>query len=244
MSEPEVPPLRLRRAESVLARRTGRVLVVLEQPWNDDNVVAVLRTVESFGVQNVWTVSHPHGRRRVRRAVTKGSHDWLTLREFEDVEQLLVALEEGGWTIWASDLSTEAEELRSHEAMCPVPERVALILGREVDGVSRALLEAAERRFYLPMVGFTESFNLTVASGMLLQRLFDADPGLVGAMGEEERRRVREAWYPRLGGRDERKRSRYLTYLDDPPPPLDDPRPPDEHRVPRVKKRAAWRRED
>ena len=243
MSTPEDPPRRLRRAESVLARRTGRVLLVLEQPWNDDNVTAVLRTAESFGLQHVWTVSHPHGRRRVRRAVTKGSHDWLSLRTFESSEDLLDALRADGWTLWASDLSQGAQELTSPEDLRPVPDKVALVVGREVDGVSQTLLEAADRRLYLPMHGFTESFNLTVATALLLQRLFDADDSLVGAMSDEERQRIREAWYPRLGGRDERKRDRYLAYLDDPPPPLDEPRPSDEYRVPRIKKRALWRRE-
>ncbi|MDA1267230.1 MAG: hypothetical protein O2816_19280, partial [Planctomycetota bacterium] len=212
-------------------------------PWNDDNVTAVLRTAESFGLQYIWTVRHPHGRRRVRRAVTKGSHDWLSLREFASSEALLAALRQDGWALWASDLSERAEELAAPEDLRPVPEKVALVVGREVDGVSQTLLEAADRRLYLPMQGFTESFNLTVATALLLQRLFDADEGLIGAMSDGERQRIREVWYPRLGGRDERKRTRYVAYLDDPPPPLHEPRPTDDYRVPRVKKRAYWRRE-
>ena len=244
MDHSEDSPERLRRAEAVLARRTGRVVLVLEQPWNDKNVQAVLRTAESFGVQNIWTVRHPQGLRRVKRAVTGGGHDWLSLRSFEDTDELLAALREVGCAIWATDLSPSAEPVVSAADLQPVPERVALVVGREVDGVSEALLAAADRRLYLPMKGFTESFNLSVASALLLQRLFDADPRLVGALDDEERRELRAAWYARLGGTDERKRGRYLEYLDAPPAPLEDTRPSEEHRRPRFDKRAAWKRED
>ncbi|MEM7309708.1 MAG: RNA methyltransferase [Planctomycetota bacterium] len=244
MDPHEEPPARLRRAEAVLARRTARIVLVLEQPWNDDNVHAVLRTAESFGVQHVWAVRHAHGRRRVRRAVTRGSHDWLTVRTFESTEELLAGLRAEGCTIWASDLSPEAEPVDSPAMLSPVPQRLALVIGREVGGVGETLLRAADRRLYLPMRGFTESFNLSVATALFLQRLFDAEPGLVGAMEGDERRQLRKLWYARLGGSDERKRERYLEHLEDPPPPLEDPRPRDEHRRPRIKKRLLRERDE
>ncbi|MFT4540742.1 MAG: tRNA(Leu) C34 or U34 (ribose-2'-O)-methylase TrmL [Planctomycetota bacterium] len=244
MTVPDLPPLRLRRAESVLMMRTSRVVLVLEHPWNDDNVLAVLRTAESFGVQNIWTVGESQGRRRAGRRITKGSHEWLTLREFADSESLLRAVGEEGLTLWVSDLSSDSERLDSVDILRPMPDRIALVLGREVDGVGPVLMQAAQRRFYLPMRGFTESFNLSVATALLLQRLFDADPGLIAAMSEAERAEIRESWYPRLGGRDERKQTRFIEYLAHPPAPLDDTRPPDEHRRPRFKKRAYWRRDE
>ena len=227
----------------MLARRTSRVVLVLEKTWNDENVDAVLRTAESFGVQHVWTVRHPHGRRAQSR-VTKGSHAWLTERVFDESEQLIEALRAGGFAIWATDLSPDAQVLETSEVMRPVPDLVALVFGREVDGVSRAFLDAADRRFYLPMQGFTESLNLSVATALVLQRLFDADPTLVGAMPQDERDALRATWYARLGGTDERKRHRYASEVSHPPPPLDDLRPADEFRAPRFKKRAHWRRSD
>lgn len=239
----EDAPERLRRAEAVLARRTSRVVLVLEEPWNDENVQAILRTAESFGVQHIWTVEHPHGRRRVKRAVTRGSHDWLTVRRFAAIEELVAALRADDFAVWVSDLAPGAEEVTGPEVLRPVPPRVALALGREVDGASETLLAAADRRLFLPMRGFTESYNVSVAAALLLQRLFDADEELVGAMPELERQALREVWYPRLGGRDERKRSRFVEHLAAPPAPAEDPRPREEHRQPRIRKRSRWRRD-
>lgn len=235
--------MRLRRAEAVLARRTSRVILVLEQTWDDVNVQAILRTADTFGVQHVWLLRHPAAPGKVRRAITRGSQDWLTLRTFEGTDELLRELRRSSAAIWATDLSQRAESVNSPEVLRPVPERVALVMGREVDGVSPALLEAADRRLYLPMQGFTESFNLSVATALLLQRLFDADPSLVGVMSDEERVELRRSWYARLGGRDERKHQRYENYLESPPDPLPESRPQEAHRAPRYLKGAHWRRE-
>jgi tRNA (guanosine-2'-O-)-methyltransferase len=235
-------PRRLRRAEAVLARRTSRVVLVLEKAWNDKNVAAVLRTAEAFGVQHVWIVREAEGRRRVASSVTTGSHDWLSVRTFKDCDTLLAELRAEGIAVWATDLAEGAEELDSIEVLRPVPERVALVLGREVDGVSETFLAAADRRLCLPMRGFTQSLNLSVATALVLQRLFDADPTLVGSMPDDERAALRATWYARLGGTDERKRGRYVHAIDNPPAPLDDPRPTGEFRAPRLKQKAHWRR--
>ena len=69
-------------------------MLVLERPWNDENVQAVLRTAESFGVQHVWTIQHPHGRKRTSKAVTRGSHRWLTRRRFESTAECVAALKD------------------------------------------------------------------------------------------------------------------------------------------------------
>ncbi|MEM6567613.1 MAG: RNA methyltransferase [Planctomycetota bacterium] len=229
-------PARLRRAEAILARRTSRLVLILERPWNDDNVQAVLRTAESFGIQHVWTIKHPHTRKRAHRSVTKGSHLWITRRFFREIDECVAAAREEGLELWVTDLDEGAIEVEAPADLLPFPERVAIVIGRETAGVSDELREAAARRVYLPMHGFTESFNLSVATALLLQRCFDAEPSLVGAMPDTERAALRRAWYERLAGSNEAKRAVFRRWADDPPPPLDHPRPSKESRAPRIKK--------
>jgi tRNA(Leu) C34 or U34 (ribose-2'-O)-methylase TrmL len=234
-------PRRLRRAEAVLRRRTSRLIVVLERPWDDHNVQAVLRTCESFGVQFVWTVKHPDGPGRMSKSVTKGSHRWLTQREFEDTAACIEALRSEGYAIWASDLCSQAIELNSPSELQPFPEKLALIVGREADGVSEEMLQAADRRLFLPMQGFTESFNLSVATALFLQRCFDAEPSLVGAMSEDERRLVRRDWFLRLAGQVEGRAEEYAYWVEHPPEPTADHRPSDDARRPRIPKKVRKR---
>ncbi|MEZ6015904.1 MAG: RNA methyltransferase [Planctomycetota bacterium] len=234
MSDPSEVPFRLRRAEAVLQQRTARLVLVLERPWNDDNVQAVLRTAESFGIQHVWTVRPLETRMKNTRSVTKGSHLWLTQRTFDTPEECIAALQAARLPIWATELGPDATEVRAPEDLAPLPPRFALVVGREVDGVSPMLLAAADRRLYLPMRGFTESFNLSVATALMLQRCFDADPGLAGAMEPAERDGLRAEWYLRLAGDDPARRAAYAALAQAPPAPAPDARPSLESRAPRV----------
>lgn len=241
MDAPE-PPFRLRRAEAVLQRRTSRLVLVMERPWNDDNVQAVLRTAESFGIQHVWTIKHPRARQRAHRSVTKGSHLWITRRVFPSIEECLAQVKSEGFELWSTDLGDGAEAVTGPEVLRPFPKKVALVIGRELQGVAPEILEASDRRLYLPMSGFTESLNLSVAAALLVQRCFDADPSLVGAMPEEECTTLRRAWYDRLAGPNENKREYYAKLSANPPPANETTRPSDDSRQPRLKKKYLGKR--
>jgi tRNA (guanosine-2'-O-)-methyltransferase len=235
MHECSDAPRRLRRAEAVLARRTGRLMVVLERCADEHNRHAVLRTAEAFGVQRVALVEAPGSETKpVSKKVTKGAAQWLDLRRFKDPAACVAALRAEGWAIWAADLSPAAEEAASAR-LAPLPPKVALFFGREADGVSAETLAAAERRLYLPMAGFTESFNLSVSAALLLQRLFDACPEMRGDLPPAERAAIRARWYRRLAGG--KHPQRFDAWLADPPPPLPDLRPGDEEKAPRLRKK-------
>lgn len=229
-------PRRLRRAEAVLQQRTNRLLLVLERPADNFNVQAVLRTAEAFGVQNVWIVDHQRTPVKLSKSVTKGSFLWLSLRRFDSPEACLAELQKQQWQIWSTDLHPSATELTADSSLTPFPAKVALVVGRESDGVSQTMLEASTRRLFLPMHGFTESFNLSVATALVLQRCFDACPELHGAMTDEERAEVRLDWYRRLAG-SEQQLHEYEEWLKTPPEPLPSVRPAEEFRRPRMPKK-------
>jgi len=229
-------PRRLRRAEAVLLQRTNRLLLVLERPADNFNVQAILRTAEAFGIQNVWIVDHQRTPVKLSKSVTKGSYLWLSLRHFDSPEDCLAELQKQQWEIWSTDLHSTAQELTANSNLNPFPDKVALVVGRESDGVSQTMLKASARRLFLPMYGFTESFNLTVATALVLQRCLDACPELRGAMTDEERAEVRQDWYRRLAGSDQLMHL-YDEWIENPPPPLDTVRPSDEFRRPRVPKK-------
>lgn len=200
--------MRLRRLEAVLVRRTTRFTLVLDGLVDEFNVSAVLRTAESLGVQHVWIVAHvpqagtDGGRKngKVASSVHRGALRYLTVRRFDSPEECIAAARERGLRIWATDLSPCAVVLDAEH--CPpetMAEPLAIVMGREAAGVRPQFFEACERRVYLPMAGFTESFNISVATALCLQRLFDLCPDARGDMSEEERAELRELWVSRLG---------------------------------------------
>eukprot|EP00755_Sulcionema_specki_P028726 Sspe_Gene.90560::Locus_62087_Transcript_1_1_Confidence_1.000_Length_1398::g.90560::m.90560/K00556/trmH; tRNA (guanosine-2'-O-)-methyltransferase len=147
----------------------------------------------------------PPGRRKQEEksaastSVTKGSERWLSIRSFDTPTECIKALREQGWAIWATDLSPGAVPLNFPlEDGDTMPPKVAVVIGSEAGGVSAEMLQEADRRVFLPMYGFTESFNLSVATALILQRLFDCEPTYRGNLSRESQRRVKETWWDLL----------------------------------------------
>ncbi|KAF1780576.1 hypothetical protein GQ600_14535 [Phytophthora cactorum] len=76
-------------------------------------------------------------------------------------------------TIWATDLSPQAEPLVASNKPNELPARLAIVIGRET---------------------MDESLNLSVATALVLQRLLDWFP----EVREQEKQRIREKWHPQL----------------------------------------------
>jgi tRNA C32,U32 (ribose-2'-O)-methylase TrmJ len=188
----------------------GRVILVLEQCMDSHNHQAVLRTAEAMGVQNVWLIQANAQQIKNQSKVTKGTKKitkncslWLNLRVFSSIKQCLLALKKQECTIWATDLSPKAipftlENKLDKLQLPPNRRQLAIVIGRETDGVSEEMLNACHQRVYFPLYGFSESLNLSVATALVLQRLFDWYPEIRGDLTEEEKETIRTQWYPQV----------------------------------------------
>lgn len=81
-----------------------------------------------------------------------------------------------GAELWATDLAPGAQALTAPvmaRLAAAFPRRVALVLGAESVGISEEVRAAAAVRLYLPIHGFSDSLNVSVAAALVLQRLFD-----------------------------------------------------------------------
>mmetsp|Transcript_101374 Transcript_101374/g.316013 ORF Transcript_101374/g.316013 Transcript_101374/m.316013 type:complete len:341 (-) Transcript_101374:39-1061(-) len=172
-------------------------------------------------------------------AFAKGAQRWLSVREFESTEDCISALREAGREIWVTALEQAAEVLApgapwlSSGSGRGVPRRMAVVMGAEGSGVSSAFKAAADRLVYLPINGFAESLNVSVAAALVVQLILQL---LAQSYSEDELclepdevKALRTDWYKRLA-RTEDDHELYRSYLDSPPPPFDDLRRPDAHR--------------
>ena len=77
------------------------------------------------------------------------------------------------------------------------------------------MLGEADKRAYLPMVGFTESFNLSVATALELQSLFSLCPSMRGNLDHASKMALREVWYPKMSERlkTEAAKTRHAPFL-------------------------------
>jgi tRNA (guanosine-2'-O-)-methyltransferase len=157
---------RVERLKEVLNLRRRDVTVVLENLHKEHNMDAVMRTCEAFGLQHVHVVPKPEGE-PVLKDITLGCHGWLTVHHHEDIRSCFSHLRKEGYTIWAGSLGGEAVELDRME----VAGRQALVFSNELQGASPDVLAGADGLFIIPLEGFSQSLNVSVAAGIVLHHL-------------------------------------------------------------------------
>ena len=162
---PHLSEARIQRLRDVLAARTSRLCLVLDDLYDPHNLSAILRTAEAFGLQHViLTGSIPRG---LNPQVTLGAHRWLTIGREPERASCLRALKREGFGVAAAVLREDAIDPRDYFPEGPV----ALILGNERLGLGGEWIEAADAKLKIPLAGFSRSLNVSVAAGILVAEL-------------------------------------------------------------------------
>lgn len=169
--EPFVRPERVARIEQVLGARLGSVTVLMDAPHDPHNAGAVLRTCDAFGIPELHVIPRVETL-LVGRSVTKGTERWVDLVEHATVDLAVSALTARGFTL----VATHPEGQLMPEDLANLA-RVALVLGNERDGLCNDLNAAASCSVRVPMRGFVESLNVSVAAAVLLAAATRGRPG-------------------------------------------------------------------
>jgi tRNA (guanosine-2'-O-)-methyltransferase len=161
-----VLPRRIARMNEVLARRSRRLTILFEDVYHPHNASAVLRSAECFGVQDVHVVENEH-RFRPSKDVVRGAGRWVTLRRHDALADALAGLRGAGYRVAATSVDPESEPLDAVDLSAPL----ALCFGTEETGLSGEALAQADLHVHVPMVGFTESLNVSVTAALCLHAL-------------------------------------------------------------------------
>ncbi|MCI0571400.1 MAG: RNA methyltransferase [Myxococcaceae bacterium] len=157
---------RKERIAQVVAGRTRTLTVVLDRLEDTFNMAAVLRTCEGLGIQEVHVIENPEVPFEPHPKVTQGCDKWLDIRTYGGFADCRAHLKERGFSVWASAVGEGARSLRELR----FDGRVALVFGNERKGVSDDVLAGADGLFWIPMRGFVQSFNISVAVSAALSR--------------------------------------------------------------------------
>lgn len=176
----QLTPERQARIQSVVEARLRSVTVVLDRLVDPHNTAAILRTAEGVGLAQAHLVLHESGDAVAHRRVTQDAHKWLDVCPHPSGAAAAQALRAEGYEVWAGHLGSEA---RLYTAL-PADRAVALLFGNEHEGPSPETLAACTGTFRIPMAGFTQSFNVSVAAGMALAHLTAARRRHLGAAGD------------------------------------------------------------
>ena len=154
---------RLSRMRAALDRRQPDLRVLLDGVHKSHNLSAILRTCDAVGIGRVHAV-WPGDRLAVHRNCSAGAGRWVELDVHRRVEEAVAAARAEGLAVYAAHASAQAMDFRSVDWTRPG----ALLMGAELWGVSEAGAELADAHLAVPMLGLTESLNVSVAAAVVL----------------------------------------------------------------------------
>lgn len=144
----------------------AKKVLILDAVQDPGNLGTIIRTADAAGIDAIilgeGTVDVFND--KVVRS-SQGSIFHLPIIRV-DLLTYVRELQQTGFQVWASTLE-KAGPIQSY----PVPEKLALIVGNEGNGVSQQLLDEADQRVHIPIYGQAESLNVSVATGIMLYQI-------------------------------------------------------------------------
>ncbi len=180
--------------EAVLDERTLTVIPVMDGIYDRGNTSAVLRSAEGMGYQEAHIIDTQPDYKTSRR-VTQGADKWVDVHRWRSPKDCVLSLQERGYEVVATDLDADVD-LEAIDFTSPT----ALVFGNERDGVSPEVLETCDRRCIIPIQGFVQSYNISVAAALSLYEALRQRRQKLGRQGDltpEERRLIRAHYYLR-----------------------------------------------
>ena len=157
---------RKQRFDTVLSQRTNHFTVATEDVYQLHNTSAVIRSCDVFGIQEVNIVEELNSK-HIDKEIAMGSQKWVDLNRYSNVKACITDLKQKGYQIVATTPHTKDCLLHEFD----VTKKACFFFGRETEGLSQEVLDEADCFLKIPMVGFTESLNISVSAAIILQHV-------------------------------------------------------------------------
>lgn len=150
----------------ILEERTKYLTVAIEDVFQLHNTSAVIRSCESFGIQEAHVIEGRFGN-RLDKNIAMGAQQWVDVRRYGRTSECIGTLRNEGYRIIATT---------PHDGSCLLNEfeiegKTAFFFGTEREGLSQEVMGASDGFLKIPMMGFTESLNISVSAAIILQTL-------------------------------------------------------------------------
>jgi tRNA (guanosine-2'-O-)-methyltransferase len=157
---------RMRRFNDILSHRTNFITVAVEDVFQMHNTSAVIRSCESFGIQQAHLIEGKYGQ-RLDEEIAMGAQKWVDVKRYKNSKEVVDVLRNKGYKIVATSPHADSSLLQDYE----LDGKMALFFGTENKGLSDYVLNNSDTSLKIPMVGFTESLNISVSAAIILQHL-------------------------------------------------------------------------
>ncbi len=182
---------RKERFANVLANRTNHFTIVVEDVFQMHNTSAVMRSCEVFGIQQLNIIEQRFGK-SIDKEIAMGAQKWVDINTFESVNSSIEAMRTKGYQIIATTPHNDSCMLSDFDISKPS----AIYFGTEKEGLSEEVIAQADGYIKIPMVGFTESLNISVSAAIIIQDVTTRlrQSGVKWQLSEEEILEKRLHW--------------------------------------------------
>lgn len=155
---------RIERFNKVLDNRTKHFTLATEDVYQLHNTSAVMRSCDVFGIQELHVIEERNVK-RIDREIAMGAQKWVDLVRHHSTKEAIKAIKAQGYQIVATTPHEEDCDLADFD----FTKKSCFFFGRETQGLSDEVMKAADCYLKIPMVGFTESLNISVSAAIILQ---------------------------------------------------------------------------
>jgi len=182
---------RIEQFEKVLAHRTKHFVVAVENIYQPHNANAVIRSCDCFGVQDCHVIEGIN-KFSTSKGVSKGAIKWVNIHRHKETKKAIKELRNQGYQIVATTPHTNDCNLEDFD----FTKKSVFFFGAEKKGLSQEVLNEADVYLKIPMVGHTESLNISVSAAIILQHVTQKLKAseIDWKLTEKEKNEVRLKW--------------------------------------------------
>lgn len=176
--------------KKVIEQRTNHFTVATQDVYQLHNTSAVIRSCDVFGIQNVHVVEEVN-LKKIDREIAMGAQKWVDINRYTSTADCIETLRKKDYKIVATS-PHKGTLLQDFD----ISNKAALFFGTETEGLSEEVMQEADEFLQIPMVGFTESLNISVSAAIILQDVSARlrNSGIDWKLSEEEQILKRLDW--------------------------------------------------
>ncbi|MDP3881705.1 MAG: TrmH family RNA methyltransferase [Nanoarchaeota archaeon] len=163
---------RKKKIERYYSNKIKDVELLIDNVWDPHNVAAIARTADGLGIERInlyYTYNKFPNFKDLGKKSSSSANKWIKFDKIGNLEEFASERKKRGWHFIGSCWKEGAQDLRE----CSFPDKCIIVLGSESKGLSLEIEKTCENFIFIPMVGMTESYNVSVAAALIMYKIFE-----------------------------------------------------------------------
>ncbi len=184
------------RIRATIAHKQPDLQLFLDDVYSSQNYSAILRTADAVGILHLYYSVHHGNPFEVHRTISNGSERWLFSKRIDYTQRaaFLRQKQAEGFQVIVTHLSETTVTFRAPDYTRPS----IIVVGNEVEGVSKEVATLADSHIKIPMYGMAQSLNVSVATAVTLyeaqRQRFEAGMYDTPQLDDAQQEALFEAW--------------------------------------------------